>query len=204
MACVEDLCSFYLTLHFLKCLIALQAFCGGGEVVGWALTLQIQCFLRKICTALHRMTENAGCSRLFLSCPDLISSSRNRSILKPSEKYVTQCCNQGGPSLCHAQRRAWCFSPAWKCASEHRVSPTLHSFNWWCSVANDVAPAKDQPFCVLAVRKPMREILWVLERRGQHVWEPLSFAGFLWYSHTFARMYSKHLVLLLVTCTVVC
>lgn len=127
MACVEDLCSFYLTLHFLKCLIALQAFCGGGEVVGWALTLQIQCFLRKICTALHRMTENAGCSRLFLSCPDLISSSRNRSILKPSEKYVTQCCNQGGPSLCHAQRRAWCFSPAWKCASEHRVPPFTHS-----------------------------------------------------------------------------
>lgn len=43
---------------------------------------------------------------------------------------------------------------------------------------------------------------WRGEENG--CWKPLNFAGFLWYSYTFARMYSKHLVLLLVICTVVC
>lgn len=58
MACVKDLCSSYLTFNFIKCLIALPAFCGGGEVMGWLQNLAF--FLREICPALPRAERESG------------------------------------------------------------------------------------------------------------------------------------------------
>lgn len=56
MACVEDLCSSYLTLGFIKCLVTLPAFCWGGEEMEWVLPLQnLVFFSREICPALRRV-----------------------------------------------------------------------------------------------------------------------------------------------------
>lgn len=121
--------------------------------------------------------ENPGCSWLLFSHPDLISSRRKRSVLKPSEKnMLLSAINQHWPRrpislscmetcmmfLPHPKVSIWAQSESHPLLMTTDIAPWMH-------MEAQLAPAKDQLFCVLVVRKPVCETL--SERRGQWVLE---------------------------------
>lgn len=59
----------------------------------------------------------------------------------------------------------------WAQSESQPVLTTTDIAPWMLTELPQLAPAKDQPFCVLVVRKPMTEILQGFERRGQCVLE---------------------------------
>lgn len=59
----------------------------------------------------------------------------------------------------------------WAQTESHPSLTTTDIAPWTLMELPQLAPAKDQPFCVLVVRKPVSEILQRFERRGQCVLE---------------------------------
>lgn len=145
------------------------------------------------------------CSSLILIW--LLLGERDQSWNPQKKKYCLMrwaSTDQEGPSVCHAWKPAWCFTPpegiCWAQSESRQLTLLCGCQRSHCSL--------HQPRTGPSMFWWLGN-LWAKSYRGLRgvengCWKSLNFAGFLWYSYTFARMYSKHLVLLLVTCTVVC
>lgn len=212
MACVEDLCFSYSYLVLLSAWQLCQPFVGEERWWGGFLHFKTLCFLREICPAFHRDVWE---SRVL---PTVLLSSwsdffQDKEIGLETLKKI--CClkleastDQGCPSFClHGSFHGVSPLSEGVYLSTECIAPFPHDKRYCSMDASGATAACTSQgsailcFCVWETDGWNPTGIW--EKRAM-CWKSLKFAGFLWYSYTFARMYSKHLVLLLVTCTVVC